>query len=388
VVTGAVRDQGILKEVIMFKYKSVGNRLVSVILLVSMLISGLQPEAASAQGGTNSSTQTGGDGLKRQVNVETGMISFIGPESGRVVPASKVLGTSIRPQDPGMALINRFAPEFGIQNPGRDLSEIKKNGMDDGRMSIRYQQTYQGIRVLGGELIVNTNANGDLYSMNGEVSPDISIRTEPTIDSAQAAETAREAVAKWYQVSSSDLYSSEPELWIYDESLLQPSTRPVELVWRMDVTAKDNLLPVRELVLVNAERGSISLHFNQIDNAWADPSSKMPDTSQNNPPTTSILSNPVMPAVTANTMNEPVPSQNAVNNSAALAAAATWYVATTGDDTNDCLTTSTPCATINGAIGKAIDGDTILVASGTYTKFNTLWRMGCRVCHTEWHVHD
>lgn len=46
----------------------------------------------------------------------------------------------------------------------------------------------------------------------------------------------------------------------------------------------------------------------------------------------------------------------------------TWYVAPTGDDVaNDCLTTFTPCSTINGAFGKAADGDTILVASGTYT---------------------
>jgi hypothetical protein len=44
----------------------------------------------------------------------------------------------------------------------------------------------------------------------------------------------------------------------------------------------------------------------------------------------------------------------------------TWYVASTGDDGNDCSSSGTPCATINGAIGKATDGDTILVAEGTY----------------------
>ena len=48
-------------------------------------------------------------------------------------------------------------------------------------------------------------------------------------------------------------------------------------------------------------------------------------------------------------------------------AAGPWYVATTGDDNNDCLSPSTACATINGAIGKASDGDTINVATGTYT---------------------
>lgn len=48
-------------------------------------------------------------------------------------------------------------------------------------------------------------------------------------------------------------------------------------------------------------------------------------------------------------------------------AAGPWYVSTTGDDNNDCLSPNMPCATINGAIGKATNGDTINVAVGTYT---------------------
>ncbi len=49
-------------------------------------------------------------------------------------------------------------------------------------------------------------------------------------------------------------------------------------------------------------------------------------------------------------------------------AAGPWYVAPGGDDiANDCLSPSTPCATINGGIGKASSGDTIYVATGTYS---------------------
>ncbi|CAG0932750.1 hypothetical protein TFLX_02735 [Thermoflexales bacterium] len=53
----------------------------------------------------------------------------------------------------------------------------------------------------------------------------------------------------------------------------------------------------------------------------------------------------------------------------AQAISTTWYVATTGADGNDCLTTSTPCATLNGALDKPTfgQGDTILVASGLYS---------------------
>jgi hypothetical protein len=48
-------------------------------------------------------------------------------------------------------------------------------------------------------------------------------------------------------------------------------------------------------------------------------------------------------------------------------AAGLWYVDTTGDDNNDCLSPVTPCATINAAIERASTGDSIKVGEGTYT---------------------
>jgi len=236
-------------------------QIISMIVILTIVFSGLPMRSASAQGK---------DGLKRQVNPQTGRVSFIGPESGHALPASQALGTFIHPQNPAMALAKRFGTEFGLKNPERDLKEMKSHHhqAEDGRITARYQQHYQGVPVLGAELIVNTNANGDLYSMNGEVASDLSLSIQPTTDSEQARQTALQAVAKWYQKTSEDFLVSEPELWIYDESLLRQSTRPSELVWRMEVTPKDVGMPVRELVLVNAQRGSISLHFNQIDTAW------------------------------------------------------------------------------------------------------------------------
>ena len=234
---------------------------ISGIVIFMMTFSGFRLTAAQAQSG---------DGLKRQWNVRSGRISFIGPETGRTVSAAKALGTFLRPQDPGLALAKRFAPEFGIQNPERDLSERQVNKSPDGRLTFRYQQNDQGIPVIGAELIVNTNENGDLYSMNGEVSSGLSLPAarQPKVDSASAGQIALQAVATLYQKTPADLLVSTPELWIYDESLLRPSTAPAELVWRMEVTAQDTSLPIRELVLVNAWRGNISLHFNQIDAEW------------------------------------------------------------------------------------------------------------------------
>jgi uncharacterized repeat protein (TIGR01451 family) len=52
-------------------------------------------------------------------------------------------------------------------------------------------------------------------------------------------------------------------------------------------------------------------------------------------------------------------------------AAGPWYVAPGGSDGNTCLSAVSPCATINGALGKISPGDTVLVATGTYTGTGT-----------------
>jgi uncharacterized repeat protein (TIGR01451 family) len=52
-------------------------------------------------------------------------------------------------------------------------------------------------------------------------------------------------------------------------------------------------------------------------------------------------------------------------------AAAPLYVAPGGNDSNSCTSPAAPCATINGAIGKAGSGDTIYLASGSYTGTGT-----------------
>jgi hypothetical protein len=48
------------------------------------------------------------------------------------------------------------------------------------------------------------------------------------------------------------------------------------------------------------------------------------------------------------------------------------YVAPTGNDANSCLTMSNACGTIVAAVSKASSGDTIIIATGTYTETITI----------------
>jgi len=237
--------------------------LLSLFVILTTILSSVHLPTVSAQGR---------DPIRRERNAESGRVSFIGPESGRTLSYAQAMGllpgSASRPADPAMALAKRFASEFGLRDAERNLTALKTNRPGDGRVTVKYQQNYQGIPVMGGELIVNTNENGDLYSINGEVSQNLSLDTQPAIDSTQAKQIALEAMAKWNEKTPADFIATEPELWIFDESLLQPSTRPATLVWRMDVTSADGSLPIRELMLINAQTGNPDFHFNQIDTAW------------------------------------------------------------------------------------------------------------------------
>jgi hypothetical protein len=48
-------------------------------------------------------------------------------------------------------------------------------------------------------------------------------------------------------------------------------------------------------------------------------------------------------------------------------AVGTWYVAPGGNDSANCATPTTPCKTIQAAVDKAVEGDTILAAQGGFT---------------------
>ena len=203
-------------------------------------------------------------GPKRGINPETGKVSFIGAGDPIIVHGvSDVKGLTVQARAMGMASI--YGKDFGLKNPGQELKLLKTSKDSNGKDIVHYQQLYEGVPVLLGEMIVNMNANGELLSINGELSPDLALDTKPAIKAQEARETSLAEMATLHQIREEQLTSTDPRLWIFDESLLTASTRPVELVWRMEVTAEDQTQPIREMVLVNAQTGSMSYHVNQVD---------------------------------------------------------------------------------------------------------------------------
>jgi Zn-dependent metalloprotease len=196
---------------------------------------------------------------------QTNRVSFLGTAAGQAL-AIPSKGAAASPADGAMAALQAYGSLFGLSDPLTEMAVRGITAAGGDRSVVRYQQTYRGIPVIGGELNVNLQGNDRLLSINGEISPRLVLPTKPAITAQQAGETALSAVAKWHRTATNRLAVSLPELAVYDPQLLGPGTAPASLVWRMEVSSTE-LKPIRELVLVDALRGHVSLHFNQIDTA-------------------------------------------------------------------------------------------------------------------------
>lgn len=195
----------------------------------------------------------------------TGQATFIGTKTGKAIALPNT-GTPRTASAVAMDALTAYGALFGLRNPSTELTQKSLKIIDGGRSSVRYQQNYNGIPVIGGEMIVNLSNNNGLLSINGEISPKLAVPIQPTVSTNQAVNTALSAVAKWHNTTTATLTASVPVLSIYDPRLIGPDNYPASLVWRIEVTSTTQQ-PIRELVLIAAHNGAIALHFNQVDTA-------------------------------------------------------------------------------------------------------------------------
>lgn len=179
------------------------RRYLNIIMLIGgvFIFGVLSISPGSAQGG-ESGVEIGG--IRRSTHSETGKLGFLGadPRAPISVPGAQNPGFS--PENRGLAILNVYGPEFGLQNAARELRKISQRAIGTGQSSVRYQQVYQNIPVVGGELIVHMTDQGGLISISGEISPDLNLSTSPQIGASSARSEALNATAKAHGVSTTD----------------------------------------------------------------------------------------------------------------------------------------------------------------------------------------
>ncbi len=211
-------------------------------------------------------TQTGGR-LSIAYDHDTGLVQFLGSDLDHPMhrPAQPSLaGTS---EKAARAYLASYGGLFGLGDQAVELALERSAATDRGRTFVRFQQVAAGIPVLGGELIVQTDANQDVVSANGVILPDPAPPSASPRSSAGAAQrSALQGVAKELAVPVGALIASEPALWFYNPLLLGgPGPRVTRLVWRLEVTGNEP--PVRRFVLVDAQVGTVALQFDELETA-------------------------------------------------------------------------------------------------------------------------
>ncbi len=295
-----------------------------------------------------------------------GSLTFVGVDPGEsLLPGQIGAAASVSSEARGQQVIAQYADEFGLSDPGKELRLDRVDRSESGD-TVRYRQQYQGVPVMGGELLVNTDADGSVLSLNGEVSPQLSLPSvQPKVSSEQAKQAAVAGMQSWYSLDASQVAASEPELWIYDPHLLDSEeAHAARLVWRLEVQPVE-LQPVDELVLVDAQTGTVALHFNQVGALAASNAAPLPPL----PPEPSL--DPAQePAPEATLEDAPEPTGQPDDGDALEAAAGRiWYVSALAGEGGDCATPATACASVGAAAEYASDGDSIRIASGRYISY-------------------
>lgn len=228
--------------------------LVLVLALVAVLGSMFSPTTATESPHSTSSVAQGGSGL-RAFNEQTGALNFInfaGQTSGRVSNANEA-----------MAVANTYAGQFGLA-AGSQVGLVGTTQSRSGSTYYRFQQTYNGIPVLAGEMKIAVGARGNINAISGEFAQNLTnVATAPTITGAVASQSAAAFAARASGLSASAFTVSAPQLYYYDSSLISPRVEPITLVYQMDVVAPGQ--PYNYFILIDSARGGVRLAFNQID---------------------------------------------------------------------------------------------------------------------------
>ncbi|MCB0125126.1 MAG: M4 family metallopeptidase, partial [Caldilineaceae bacterium] len=208
-----------------------------------------------------------GEQLRVSYHPTTGQLRFLGTTPDQAIPLVRAQGV----QDPTTALAYQFAtvygPLFGVQNPQTDLAVTAAKTTTDGREITRFQQHYQGIPVLGGELLVQAKAEVGVIAAAGKILPELAVDVTPKVAAEEATRSALQKVAKTYGIDPATLFATAPSLRIYNPMLFDSNAQnQSHLAWEILVTDAD-VLQVKDLMVVDAHSGKILLHVPQLTTA-------------------------------------------------------------------------------------------------------------------------
>lgn len=208
---------------------------------------------------------------------ETGRVRFMSAGSTPLFSPPGSAG-ALKSTDVAFEFLKTIGSGFGLSDPANELTVMTAQQEEDGREFLRLQQRYQGVPVVGGELIIQLNPDGAVLSAAGEVATGLGFGVEPAINADTARQLAVEAVLQndpMAGLTAELLTTSEPELWVYDSSLVETLREPVQaLTWKVIVSTTiekpadlATIPPVHQVLYLSAADGSIVFEYSDVKEA-------------------------------------------------------------------------------------------------------------------------
>ena len=141
---------------------------------------------------------------------------------------------------------------YNLTNPSENL-RVKRVDLDQlGMRHVRFDQYYQGVRVIGGEMIAHLNPDGTTKRAGGRFVSDLNLNVVPSITAEQATDAALIDLA----APIGEARPKTPELVVF------PWQGQNYLCWRLYINS--DAKPGRWEYYVDAGNGAIVFHDNRI----------------------------------------------------------------------------------------------------------------------------
>lgn len=150
--------------------------------------------------------------------------------------------------------LTRNQGAFRIANPAEELRVRKTIVEEDGARHLRLDQYYNGLRVIGADMVAHFAADGSLRAFNGTPVPDLELDVNPAITAAAAIERAEADLKSFFGAGQ----PGEPELVIF------PWEGSIHLAWRLFLTSDTPM--GRWEYFVDAKSGEVVYKANRIMN--------------------------------------------------------------------------------------------------------------------------
>jgi vibriolysin len=143
--------------------------------------------------------------------------------------------------------LSGIAPAFRLN--GNDLVFRKRSVDSQGHQHLRFQQTLNGLRVVGGELVLHADAEGLIYAANGSAHGGESVPAQAKV----APEAALQAAVLSSAAGSAKAEGAPVLVYLRPEGSPEP-----RLAWQVRVKGGgDGTLPADDLIYVDALRGGM-----------------------------------------------------------------------------------------------------------------------------------